>query len=114
MVSRPGRGTPVTIKPLSFSTGKRHPLASRQKFEVVVSGGAAHNLSNAVVIRDFVLYSVGTPMYNPTTYKDSTCGIYLIAWKEGWASEVRPRSLPHILNLLYLDVGHNRNGFSFC
>ncbi|KAF8502735.1 hypothetical protein F5888DRAFT_1631828 [Russula emetica] len=89
MVSRPGRGTPVTIRPLLFTTGKRHPLASRQKFEVLVSGAAAHNLSNAVVIKDFVLYWVGTPMFNPTTNKDSICGIYLIAWKEGWASELR-------------------------
>jgi hypothetical protein len=97
MVSRPGRGTPVAIKPLLFNTGKRHPLALRPKFEVLVSGAAAHNLSNAVVIRDFVLYSVGTPMFNPTTNKDSICGIYLIAWKEGWTSEVRA-SLPHILN----------------
>jgi hypothetical protein len=79
----------VTIKPLLFSTGKRHPLAVRQKFEVHVSGAAAHNLSNAVVIGDFLLYLVGTPMFNPTTNKDSICGIYLIAWKEGWVSEVR-------------------------
>lgn len=89
MVSRPGRGTPVTIQPLLFSTGERHPLASRKKFEVLVSGAAAHNLSNAVVIGDFVLYSVGTPTFNPTTNKDSICGICLIAWKEGWTSELR-------------------------
>jgi hypothetical protein len=88
MVSRPGHGTPVTVKPLLFSSGKRHPLASRQKFEVLVSGAAAHNLSDGVIIRDFVLYSVGTPMFNPTTNKDSICGIHLIAWKEGWVSEV--------------------------
>ena len=95
MVSRPGRGTPVTIKPLLFNTGKRHPLAFRPKFEVLVSGAAAHNLSNAVVVSDFVLYSVGTPTFNPTTNKDSICGIHLIAWKEGWASEVRTVSVPH-------------------
>jgi hypothetical protein len=87
----------VSIKPLRFNTGKRHPLASRQKFEVVVSGAAAHNLSNAEVIGDFVLYSVGPPMFNPTTNKDSICGLYLIAWKEGWTSEVR---LSHILKML--------------
>ena len=95
MVSRPGRGTPVTIKPLSFNTGKRHPLAFRPKFEVLVSGAAAHNLSNAVVISDFVLYSVGTPIFNPTANKDSICGIYLLAWKEGWTSEVRLCPTPH-------------------
>lgn len=108
MVSHPGRGTPVTIKPLLFTTGKRHPLAIRQKFEVHVSGAAAHNLSNAaVVIRDFVLYSVGTPMFNPTTNKDSICGIYLIAWKEGWTSEVR--LCPTFSTRL--DVGQNQNDF---
>ena len=107
MVSRPGRATPVTIKPLLFNTGKRHPLAIRQKFEVIVSGAAAHNLSNAVVIKDFVLYSVGTPIFNPTANKDSICGIHLIAWKEGWASEVRlcPTFSTH------LDVGQNQNDF---
>ena len=104
MVSRPGRSTPVTIKPLLFTTGKRHPLASRQKFDVLVSGGAAHNLSDAVVIGDFVLYSVGTPMFNPTTNKDSICGIYLIAWKEGWTSEVR---LGCSTFSTHLDVGQN-------
>lgn len=105
MVSRPGRGTPVTIKPLFFSTGKRHPLAVRQKIEVSVSGAAAHNLSNAVVIGDFVLYTVGTPVFNPTANKDSICGFYLIAWKEGWASEVRlcPTFSTH------LDFGQNQN-----
>ena len=108
VVSRPGRGTPVTIKPLLFNTGKRHPLASKQKFEVFVNGAAAHNLSNAVVIKDFVLYSVGTPMFNPTTNKDSICGIHLIAWKEGWTSEVRFCPTP----LTHLDVDHNQNDFA--
>jgi hypothetical protein len=49
-----------------FNTGKRHLLALGQK--LVVSGAAAHSLSNAGVIGDFVLYSVGTTMFNPTTY----------------------------------------------
>jgi hypothetical protein len=57
-----------------------------------------------------LLEMVGTLMFNPTTNKDSTCGIYLIA---GWAYEVCPRSLPHILNQLCLHVGQNQNGFLF-
>jgi hypothetical protein len=112
IVSRPGRGTPVSIKPLLFTTGNAHPLAVRQSFEVIVSGAAAHNLSNSMVIGDFVLYSVGTPMFNPKINRDTICGIHLIAWKEGWTTEVR---LCPTAFSTHLDVGQNQNDcFFFC
>ena len=71
-----------------FNTGEPHPLASEPKFEMTVLGIAAHNLSDTKVIGDYILYWVGTPMYSRSP-KDSLCSIYLIAWKEGWVSEVR-------------------------
>jgi hypothetical protein len=76
----------VTIRPLQFSTGEPHPLASQPKLEVSVSGSAARNLSDSTVIGDYILYWVGAPHDNVL---DSLYGIYLVAWKEGWVSEVR-------------------------
>jgi hypothetical protein len=89
---------------MCFSTGKPHPLASVPKFEMSVTGAAAHNLSNTEVIGDYILYWVGAPMYN-RTHEGSLCTIYLIAWKEGWVSEVRlcPHPRPH------LDISQNQN-----
>ena len=80
--------TTVTISPMWFSTGKPHPLASETKLEISVTGAAAHNLSDTEVIGDYILYWVGAPMYS-RTHEGSLCSIYLIAWKEGWVSEVR-------------------------
>ena len=76
----------VTITPLQFSTGEPHPLASRPKLEISVSSSAAHNLSEATVIGDYIVYWVGAPHGNVV---GSLCGIYLAAWKEGWTTEVR-------------------------
>jgi hypothetical protein len=71
-----------------FSTGKPHPLASVPKLEISVTGAAAHNLSDTEVIGDYILYWVGAPMYS-RTHEGTLCTIYLVAWKEGWVSEVR-------------------------
>ena len=80
-----------------FSTGKPHPLAAEPKLEISVTGAAAHNLSDTEVIGDYILYWVGAPMYS-RTHEGTLCSIYLIAWKEGWVSEVRlcptPLTLP--------------------
>lgn len=76
----------MTISFLEFSTGKPHPLASQPKLEVSVSGPAAHNLSDATVIGDYILYRIGP---SREVVYDSLCGIYLVAWKEGWVSQVR-------------------------
>lgn len=73
------------LSSLQFGTGKPHPLASQPKLEFSIFGSAAHNLSYATVIGDYVLYWVGE--LHGTV--GSLCGIYLIAWKEGWVSEVR-------------------------
>jgi hypothetical protein len=70
---------------LCFSTGKPHPLASQPNLEVSVSGTFSHKLS---VIGDYILYRVGVPT-NVPGHMDALCGIYLVAWKEGWVSEVR-------------------------
>jgi hypothetical protein len=78
--------TTVTIRPLQFNTGEPHPLASQPKLEVSVSGSAADNLSDTTVIGDYILYWVGAP---DDDGRGSLCGIYLVAWKEGWVSEVR-------------------------
>jgi hypothetical protein len=80
-----------------FSTGKPHPLAAEPKLEIAVTGAAAHNLSDTEVIGDYILYWVGAPMYS-RTHEGTLCSIYLVAWKEGWVSEVRlcptPSTLP--------------------
>ena len=70
-----------------FSTGKPHPLASEPKLEISVTGAAAHNLSDTEVIGEYILYWVGAPMYS-RTHEGTLCSIYLVAWKEGWVSEV--------------------------
>jgi hypothetical protein len=75
----------VTISPLQFSTGEPHPLASQPKLEVSVSDSADYNLSDMTIIGDYILYWVGAPHDG----QGSLCGIYLVAWKEGWVSEVR-------------------------
>ncbi len=72
-----------------FSTGEPHPLASGPKLEVSVSRAAAGNLSEAMVIGDYILYWVGAPISSDTE-KATLCSIYLVAWKEGWVSKVRP------------------------
>jgi hypothetical protein len=73
---------------MSFNTGEPHPLASRLKLEVTVSRAAARNLSEAMVIGDYILYWVGAPTVSVTYEKTTLCKIYLVAWKEGWVSEV--------------------------
>jgi hypothetical protein len=73
-----------------FSTGEPHPLAFRPKLEVSVSRVAVDNLSEAMVIGDYILYWVGAPIFPRTNEGSTLCSIYLVAWKEGWVSEVRP------------------------
>ena len=77
------------IRLLQFSTGEPHPLASQFNLEVSVSasGSVAHNLLDTVVIGDYILYWVGEPHGN-VALRSSLCGIYLVAWKHGWVSEV--------------------------
>jgi hypothetical protein len=70
---------------LCFSTGKPHPLASQPNLEVPGSGVFGDGL---LVIGDYILYRVGVPRDLPV-HIDALCGIYLVAWKEGWVSEVR-------------------------
>ena len=82
------RNITVTISPVCFNTGEPHPLASRSKLEVIVSRAAALNLSDAVVIGDYILYWVGTPISSDTHETSTLCSIYSVAWKEGWVSEV--------------------------
>ena len=81
-----GQRTIVTIVLMCFGTDKLHPLASRAKLKVSVSVAAAHNLSDAQVIGDYILYWVGAPNTEEIL---TLCSIYLIAWKEGWTSKVR-------------------------
>ena len=82
------RKTILTISPMWFGTGKPHPLASKSTLEMTVTGVAAHNLSDTEVIGDYILYWVGAPMYS--RYHEGTlCTIFLVAWKEGWVTEVR-------------------------
>ena len=71
-----------------FNTGGPHPLASRSKLEVNVSRAAVHNLSEVMVIGDYILYWVGAPVFAETHENATLCNIYLVAWKEGWVSEV--------------------------
>ena len=80
--------TTVTISPMLFNTGKPHPLASRSIMKVIVSRAAALNLSEAMVIGDYVLYWVGVPSFSEIHDKTTLCDIYLVAWKEGWISKV--------------------------
>jgi len=87
------RNVTVTISPMWLNTGKPHPLASRLKLEVTVSRAAVHNLSEAVVIGDYIVYWVGASIFSETHEKTTLCSIYLVAWKEGWVSELRT-SLP--------------------
>jgi hypothetical protein len=72
------------ISPLWINTGEPHPLASRSKLEVIVSDAAFRNLSDAMVLGDYVLYWVGASI----SETDTLCNIYLVAWKEGWISNV--------------------------
>jgi hypothetical protein len=76
---------------------------------MTVIGGAAHNLSDTEVIGDYILYWVGAPMFS-RHHEGTLCSIYLVAWKEGWVSEVRlcpTSSIP-------LDVHQKRKPFLFC
>ena len=73
---------------MRFNTGEPHPLASKLKLEFTITCAAAHNLSEAMVIGDYILYWVGAPILSDTHEKNTLCGIFLIAWKEGWVSEV--------------------------
>ena len=82
------RNITVVISPMWFCTGEPHPLASRSKLEVTVSRAAAHNLSKAMVIGDYILYWVGASIFSEIHEKSTLCNIYLVAWKEGWVSEV--------------------------
>jgi hypothetical protein len=50
---------------------------------------------------DYILYWVGAPIFSETYEKTSLCNIYLVAWKEGWISEV---CIYH-----HLDASQNRN-----
>ncbi|KAI0294199.1 hypothetical protein BC826DRAFT_1104786 [Russula brevipes] len=80
--------TTLKIYPMWFGTGKPHPLASRPTLEVAVAGASAYNLSDTEVIGDYILFWVGGPIYAHT--QDGTlCNIYLVAWKEGWVTELR-------------------------
>ena len=79
----------MTISPMWFGTGEPHSLASRPTLEVSVSRAAAGNLSEAMVIGDYILYWVGAPIISATHEGSTLCTIYLVAWKEGWVSEVR-------------------------
>jgi hypothetical protein len=83
-----GQRTTVTIVPMCFSTGQLHPLASRPELKVSVSVAAADDPLTTEVIGDYILYWVRAPISSDTEEKISLCGIYLIAWKEGWTSEV--------------------------
>ncbi len=47
-------------------------------------------LPEAVVIGDYILYWVGAPIISHTHEGSTLCTIYLVAWKGGWVSEVRP------------------------
>jgi len=72
--------------------------------EISVTGAAAHNLSDTEVIGDYILYWVGAPTPTPThsrTHECTLCSIYLVAWKEGWISEVR---LPYTLDPTSISV----------
>ena len=71
-----------------FNTGEPHPLASKLKLEVTVSRAAVYNLSEAMVIGDYILYWVGPSIFSEAYDKTTLCNIYLVAWKEGWISEV--------------------------
>ena len=71
-----------------FSTGKPHPLATRPTIEITVGGASAYNVSDTEVIGDYILYWVGDPMVTHRN-EGTLCTIYLIAWKEGWTTEVR-------------------------
>ena len=79
-----------------FNTGEPHPLASRLELEVTVSRAAAHNLSGATVIGDYILYWVGASEFSEIHEQTTLCNIYLVAWKDGWTSEVciRPTFMP--------------------
>ncbi|KAI9454182.1 hypothetical protein F5148DRAFT_445625 [Russula earlei] len=100
------RKTTLKICPMWFSTGKPHPLASRPTLEVGVAGASAYNLSDTEVIGDYILYWVGAPML--TRNHDGTlCNIYLVAWKEGWVTELRcthPGVYGSVLSVLSEDM----------
>ena len=80
------------ISPLWFNTGEPHPLASESKLEVTVSRAAVLILpenNQAIVIGDYILYWVA-PLFSETHENTNTSlsHIYLVAWKDGWTSEV--------------------------
>src|SRR6266436_3901548 len=83
-VSNDHQNRTVMISPLWINTGEPHPLASRSKLETIVSDAALRNLSDAMVLGDYVLYWVGASISETHTL----CNIYLVAWKEGWISNV--------------------------
>jgi hypothetical protein len=76
---------------MDFNTGKPHPLASQPSLEVTVAGASAYNLSDTEVIGDYILYWVGSPVFSHHANEGTLSNIYLVAWKEGWVSEVSPR-----------------------
>ena len=85
-ISSDPQNSTVTISPMLLNTGEPHPLASKSKLEITVSRAAARNLSLATVIGDYILYWIGD-------HYTTLCNIYLVAWKEGWISEVRIRPI---------------------
>ena len=96
------------ISPLWFNTGEPHPLASESKLEVTVSSAAAHILpedNQAMVIGDYILYWVA-PIFSESEAQENTslCSIYLVAWKDGWISEVCicPTFIPTKINFVPL------------
>ncbi|KAI0271302.1 hypothetical protein BC834DRAFT_858759 [Gloeopeniophorella convolvens] len=98
--------TNLKICPMSFSTGKIHPQAAKESLEVSVSGASAYNLSDTEVIGDYILFWVGSPDFSPTN-EGTLCSIYLIAWKEGWISELRhssPGVYGSVLSVLSEDI----------
>jgi len=58
------------------------------KLEIGISRVAAHNLSESMVIGNYVLYWVGASTFSEIHEKTTLCNIYLVAWKEGWVSKV--------------------------
>lgn len=75
----------VAISPLQFSTGEPHPLASQPKLEISLHDPSTFDLSmmDMTVIGDYALYWIADRV------ESSLRCIYLVAWKEGWISEVR-------------------------
>lgn len=55
---------------------------------MTVASASAYNLSDTEVIGDYILYWVGGPIFLHA-HEGTLCNIYLVAWKEGWVTEVR-------------------------